>query len=375
MDKNKYVIILLSLLLFSCKSNNNFDSKNQFENTFQESILERPLPDSRGIITYKDYQILVANGDETVEQIANRLNINPERLASYNGVVSSYLPRVEEVLALPLKISGKIIDTNSEWNVESTRKSIDNIGNLNTNIGTPDNPIKHRVEIGDTAYSIARLYNVSVTSLAKWNGLDADLNVVVGRELIIPVILSNENFKNPEIKAPTPTETVNNLSSHEPKLKKESPSTKKNEVNNQINVEKESQSNDIMQKFIRPVNGVILRKYNPTAINNKNEGIDFVAIPGTPVKSTAAGVVALISEPVGGLGKIILIKHEEGIISIYGRINEIKVVKGERVEAGQVIGNVEKSFINEGGAEKKQNYLHFELRKGTESLDPEPLFE
>ena len=85
-------------------------------------------------------------------------------------------------------------------------------------------------------------------------------------------------------------------------------------------------------------------------------------------------MVALISEPVGGLGKIILIKHKDSIISIYGRISEIKVVKGERVQAGQVIGNVEKSFINEDGR-KKQNYLHFELRKGTESLDPEPLFE
>ena len=40
MDKNKYVIILLSLLLFSCKSNNNFDAKNQFENTFQEICME-----------------------------------------------------------------------------------------------------------------------------------------------------------------------------------------------------------------------------------------------------------------------------------------------------------------------------------------------
>ena len=83
--------------------------------------------------------------------------------------------------------------------------SIENSENLNTNIGTPDNPIKHRVEIGDTAYSIARLYNVSVTSLSKWNGLDADLNVVIGRELIIPVILNNKNFKNPEINTSTST--------------------------------------------------------------------------------------------------------------------------------------------------------------------------
>ena len=204
MDKNKYVIILLSLVLFSCNTTNNFDTKNPIENTFQESILERPLPDSRGIITYKDYQILVANGNETVKQIANRLNINPKRLASYNGVVSSYLPRVEEVLALPIKISGNIVNADSEWNIESTRESIENI---NTNIGTPDNPIKHRVEIGDTAYSIARLYNVSVTSLSKWNGLDADLNVVTGRELIIPVILKQKDFDNSEVKTSTSTST------------------------------------------------------------------------------------------------------------------------------------------------------------------------
>ena len=375
MDKNKYVIILLLLVLFSCKSNNNFDTQNQFENTFQESILERPLPDSRGIITYKDYQILVANGDETVREIGKRLNINPEKLASYNGVVSSYLPRVEEVLALPIKISGKIINPNSDWNIESARKSIENIEDLNPNIGTPDNPLKHRVEIGDTAYSIARVYNISVNSLSKWNGLDADLNVVVGRELIIPVILNNKNHNNTKIKIPTSTQTINNLSSNDTESKKEKPLLEKNEETNQIILEKDSESNPIIQKFIRPVNGAILRKYNPTAINNKNEGIDFAAEPGTPVKSASAGVIALISEPVGGLGKIILIKHKDSVISIYGRLNEIKVVKGERVQAGQVIGNVEKSFINIDGTEKKQNYLHFELRKGTESLDPEPLLK
>ena len=160
MGRNKTILIFLSLVLFSCKSDNNFNSQDQLGNALsQGSILERPLPDSRGIITYKDYQILVASGNETVEKIAQRLNIDPIRLASYNGVVPNYLPRFEEVLALPIKISGEVIKQNSEWNIETTRKSIENIG-------TPNNPIKHRVELGETAYSIARLYNVSVNSLA-----------------------------------------------------------------------------------------------------------------------------------------------------------------------------------------------------------------
>ena len=50
-------------------------------------------------------------------------------------------------------------------------------------------------------------------------------------------------------------------------------------------------------------------------------------------------------------------------------MKNIKVTKGDRVKPGQVI-EVEKSSKDEG----KQNYLHFELRKGTESIDPEPYF-
>ncbi len=375
MDKNIYIIILLPIVLFSCKSNNNFDTQNRLGSEFQETILERPLPDSRGIITYKDYQILVANGNETVEQIAKRLNINPKKLASYNGVLSNYLPRFEEVLALPIKISGEITNPNSNWDIETTRKSNQNTENLDTNIGTPDNPLKHRIEVGDTAYSIARLYNVSVTSLAKWNGLDADLNVVVGRELIIPVILNSKKDIKHKIKTTTSTKKTDSLDSTETESKEENLLLEKNGFNEKLIAEKETKKDPIIQKFVRPVNGAVLRKYNPTSINNKNEGIDFAAEPGTPIKSAAAGVVALISEPVGGLGKIVLIKHKDSIISIYGRVNEIKVVKGERIQAGQVIGNVEKSFKNNSETEKKQNYLHFELRKGTESLDPEPLFK
>jgi len=142
-------------------------------------------------------------------------------------------------------------------------------------------------------------------------------------------------------------------------------------IKNEIKNDNKYKNQDSVLKFTRPVNGEILRKYNPTSVSNKNEGIDFAAEEGTPIKSAAAGVVALISEPVGGLGKIILIKHKDSIISIYGRVKDIKVAKGDRIIPGQVIGSVEKSSIDE----EKQNYLHFELRKGTESLDPEPLFQ
>jgi hypothetical protein len=61
----------------------------------------RPAPDSRGVITYPDYQVLVADGDETVAQIAGRLGIASDALAQRNGLTTSYRPRPGEVLLLP----------------------------------------------------------------------------------------------------------------------------------------------------------------------------------------------------------------------------------------------------------------------------------
>ena len=367
MGKKGIILILISTTIFSCKSNINSKTDYQFgNNSNYGSILERPLPDNRGIITYKDYQILVSSGKETVKEISDRLNIDTDRLASYNGVPSTYLPRKDEVLALPIKLTGDLNSSSSEWTIEETRSSIENISSEKNNFGTPDNPIKHRVELGDTAYSIARLYNVSVTSLSKWNGLDADLNVIIGRELIIPVILSKNN-SNLEVSS-TKSEEKNTLENN---LKKETSSVNEDKTDNESKDDSKNKNQGSALKFIRPVNGKILRKYNPTSVSNKNEGLDFAAEEGAPIKSAAAGVIALISEPVGGLGKIILIKHKDTIISIYGRVKDIRVAKGDRVKPGQVIGSVEKSSKDE----KKQNYLHFELRKGTESIDPEPLFQ
>ncbi len=378
MISNKVLIVLIIFIVSSCQSRNDSLHYNKSKDpTFPGySILERPLPDSRGVITYKDYQIIVATGTEKVKDIAERLSIDPERLASYNGVLPNYLPRKDEVLALPVKVSGDLVDTPSEWSQEGARQAITGSeGSDKKSLGTPDNPIRHRIEAGDTAYSIARLYNVSVTSLAKWNGLDANLKLITGRELIIPVTSVPSSYNNTSEKEIPESGNIvvkNNASSEISTESGENSSS--SEDSSTTKIEAESELTIIAKPYLRPVEGKILRRYNPTATQEKNEGIDFYATPGTQVRATADGVVALISKPVGGLGKIILLKHDKSVISIYGRLRKLQVVKGDRVVKGQFIGEVENSFLNENSS-GKDNYLHFELRKGTKSLDPEPLLQ
>ena len=386
MRLKKYLVLSLIIILASCKTVgtpvNNLLLDNSQSADF--TILERPLPDSRGIITYTNYQIFVARGAESVADIGNRLKINPSQLASYNGVLTTYIPRKEEVLAIPVKISGDIVKAPLLWNQEqaSSLTAFANRANPE-NLGTPDNPFRHRVEAGDTAYSVARLYNVSVTSLAKWNGLDADLNLVIGRELIIPVILKDNppSSKGLQANSTNQQEAAETLESGSlaPKIAPTTSATSSGTANqdSEIKQQKSNETKNIENTvlvFARPVPGRILKPYNPTAIKDKNEGLDFQASPGTIVMAAADGVVALISKPVGGLGKIILIKHRDSYISIYGRVKDLKVSKGSRVTKGQAIGSVENA-LSEANVGEKNNFLHFELRKGTKSVDPEPLLK
>ena len=382
-------ILITYVIITSCQSiDSNSRYKNSNNKTFSDhSIMERPLPDNRGVITYQDYQIIVANGSETVAEIAGRLGIEPKKLASYNGVLMTYLPRKDEVLALPVMIPGDLVSTSAGWSQESARKTIANsLENSSRKIGTPDNPLRHRIEPGETAYSIARLYNVSVTSLAKWNGLDTDLSLTAGRELIIPVLsLSSGSSSSSSAQARANINSDNNKPKNPPdndesvkkSISNDSPSGENTELTTHNTSIKENsnatESKIVTKPYVRPVDGKILRGFNPTASSNKNEGIDFHAPPGSSIKAVADGVVALISKPVGGLGKIVLIKHDMSVISIYGRVKDLKVSKGSRVLQGQIIGKVEKSSLDE--SDTKENYLHFELRKGTKSLDPLPLFQ
>ena len=145
-------------------------------------------PDVRGIISYDKYQVVVANGNETVLDIAKRLDLDPRKFSLFNGLVESYRPRQGELLALNKKID-PIKNTNkSVWSQKNTKTCIrESERNKNMSPFQQKALPKHMVETGETIYSIARLYNVSVTSLAKLNKLDAEFTIYLGQNIIIPI--------------------------------------------------------------------------------------------------------------------------------------------------------------------------------------------
>jgi len=74
-----------------------------------------------------------------------------------------------------------------------------------------------------------------------------------------------------------------------------------------------------------------------------HNGVDFAADVGTPVKAMLGGTVAATGDtdltcPGASFGRWVLIRHTNGLASLYGHFSLIKVSKGDVVTTGQLIG-------------------------------------
>jgi len=101
----------------------------------------------------------------------------------------------------------------------------------------------------------------------------------------------------------------------------------------------------------------ILREYR------LHHGVDYAAPYGTPVFSLGDGVVIYAGWK-GGYGNTIIIKHPKGYETRYAHLSKISVFIGQRVSAGQYIGNVGATGLSTGP------HLHFEMRKDGKLINP-----
>lgn len=109
------------------------------------------------------------------------------------------------------------------------------------------------------------------------------------------------------------------------------------------------------------------RKHPIFRRSKHHSGIDLAAPENSHVRAIAQGIVVFAGEH-GGYGKLITIAHEDGFVSLYGHLNEMKVGVGKRVRAGDIIGRVGSTGWSTG------DHLHFEWRKDGEALDPLEVF-
>jgi murein DD-endopeptidase MepM/ murein hydrolase activator NlpD len=354
----------------------------------------RPQPDTRGIIAYPTYQVAVARGGDTPGSIASRIGLPAEELARFNGMPADAVLNAGAILALPRRVAEPVAGTGTgSGNVDIATlagSAIDRAaprqtqgtgtGAITPAAGSPTQtissqplatsspapavgpePIRHKVARGETAYSVARLYGVNVRDLAEWNGLDSSMNLREGQFLLIPVSATSATSARtaslattaPGAGSPTPTppSAAQALPAETPQPAAQKPSN--TPASPDLGKLASASSS---ARFTAPVNGSIIRDFQ----KGKREGIDIAVAAGTPVKAAEAGTIAAITQDTDQV-PIIVMRHDGGLLTVYANVDGVKVSKGDSVSRGQAIAVV---------GQNNPSFLHFEVRRGMEAVDP-----
>jgi murein DD-endopeptidase MepM/ murein hydrolase activator NlpD len=335
---------------------------------------DRPAPDARGVISYPTYQVAVGQRGDTVASIAQRVGVDAASLASFNGLQPGTPINQGEVLALPSRAGpGTVIATGPAagpgLDVTSiATTALDRVGPSPATAAAPQagspEATRHQVKRGETAFSIARTYNVSARALAEWNGLGPDLAVREGQYLLIPTATGAPPPSDGRTAVTTPgagTPTPVPPSAAGPLPDEDTPPAGQVVAGEVPNTPAspdlgEDRTAASATQMTLPAQGSIIRGY----AKGRNEGIDIGAPAGSAVVAAADGTVAAITKDTQQV-PIIVIRHADGLLTVYAGVDGITVAKGESVSRGQQIAVVRAA---------SPAFLHFEVRRGVESTDP-----
>jgi murein DD-endopeptidase MepM/ murein hydrolase activator NlpD len=118
-----------------------------------------------------------------------------------------------------------------------------------------------------------------------------------------------------------------------------------------------------------PVKGRIVQGFGPRVDGGHNDGVDVSVPMGTDVLAAEDGVVAYAGGEVKTYGNLVLVRHQNGLVTAYAYNDKILVQRGDRVKRGQPIAKAGKT----GSTDRPQ--LHFEVRVGAKPVDPVPYLE
>lgn len=117
--------------------------------------------------------------------------------------------------------------------------------------------------------------------------------------------------------------------------------------------------------FYRPSRGMIIKSFDPKI---KHYGVDIAENPNESVLSIWDGTV-IMSDYTANDGYMIMVQHNENLVSVYRNCYRIFKSVGEKVVAGEVIATLS-SGNDEGAGNRYKPYLHLELWHKGEPLDP-----
>ncbi len=413
MRSRRVLPVIAALLLSACANPHGLDwdlrnNAGATSTAVENATAARPAADANGVISYPGYQVVLARRGDTVAAVASRLGLPAGQLGTFNALHPTDTLREGEVLALPVRVAaspaavtgatGQLIGAGNPGSGTSAggvdiaaiaTTALDRVGTTATSAtgaaapkagslpfasaGSGPVPVRYQVKRGETAFTIARQFNIPAKALADWNGLGPDLSVREGQYLIIPTAADISRVPGaaagataattatpaldttpPGVGSPTPAPPSAKLPLPAEKTVPAAQAAKLTPPAPDLGPTRTTASAAAMAM---PVDGKIIRSYD----GKTNQGIDISAVAGAEVRAAEDGTVAVITHDPATGALIVILRHTGGLLTVYAGLDSASVAKDAVVKRGQTLGTVK------GGSPAQ---MHFEVRQGQQSLDP-----
>ncbi|MFA9216201.1 MAG: peptidoglycan DD-metalloendopeptidase family protein [Sphingomonadaceae bacterium] len=111
--------------------------------------------------------------------------------------------------------------------------------------------------------------------------------------------------------------------------------------------------------WIWPSDGKVVASFD----EGKNKGVDIAGKAGQPVVAAGAGKVMYAGSGIRGYGNLVIVKHNNSLLSAYAHNRTIVVKEGQTVNKGEKIAEM-------GDSDTDAVKLHFEIRQQGKPVDP-----
>ncbi len=300
---------------------------------------------------------IIVGTSDTLETLSRRYNVTPAAILQANGYKGPRNLSPGQQLVIPRQTAVGAVPALA--------------APVSKPVAVAAAPAVHVVNPGDTLLSVARHNHVSLSELARANGIESNAKLRLGMKLTVPgaKTAAVAPAAQPATVAAQPVAAVAPATKMAaaggpPQSARLAQATATVEDAAVATPVKATEATGALPTFRWPVRGKVITSYGAKTNGKSNDGINLAVPEGTPVKAAEDGVVAYSGNELKGYGNLVLVRHSNGYVTAYAHASELMVKRGDTIKRGQTIAKSGQS------GEVGSPQLHFEIRKGSSPVDP-----